>query len=325
MSQTYINVVKLYKISNEIHIIKLWECINLGQISGDSRGQLFSLDLLFALIPLVLVLGIIASDMDNITYLIEDTVFQGSTDRVATDAVNALLETSGSPINWEQTGAPNAVGLAKYDQGSGGPVEGTISPSKLAALNESNLQSLVGPEYGFYMNLSTIDTGTQLKQLGTLNSSAANIVRLERVARASKLEYVSQLEGEIKYTGGTRTYVAPIFNTSYSYNQTYNYWIVMLNNTGFTTSSVWINNNQINLSSSSINTPYLINSTFLNLNSSSPSKSYNNTVTLNATGSFGSEMNFYIVQAPKDVSAAGINYNTVYPKECKFIFYLWVK
>ena len=297
----------------------------MGLISDDSRGQLFSLDLLFALIPLVLILGMIASDMDDIMYLVQDTVFRGSTDRVAVDTVNALLETSGSPSSWEQTGVANVVGLAKSDPASGKPIEGRISPSKLAALTNSNLQSLVGDRYGFYMNLSTIDTGTQLKQLGNYTNNATDIVRLEKVVRASKLESVTYLENEIRYTGGTRTYTVPNFNTSYFYNQTYNYWIVILNNTGFTATSVWINNNQVNLSSSNINTPYQINSTFLKLNSSSPTTFYNNTVTLNATGSFGSQMNFYIVQAPKDVDANGINYNTVYPKDCRFIFYLWVK
>lgn len=297
----------------------------MGLISDDSRGQLFSLDLLFALIPLVLVLGMVASDMDDIMYLVQDTVFRGSTDRVAADTVNALLETSGNPVTWEQTGVANTVGLAEYDSTSGRPIEYTISPSKLAALTNSNLQSLVGNEYGFYMNLSTIDTGTQLKQLGNYSNNATDIVRIEKVVRASKLESVASLENQIEYTGATRTYTVPTFQTSYFYNQTYNYWIVILNNTGFISSTVSVNNNLINLTSSNINTPYQINSTFLKLNSSSPSTFYNNTVSLNATGSFGSLMNFYVVQAPKDVNAADINYNTVYPMNCRFIFYLWVK
>lgn len=327
MFQTYICFIELYKILIDVHTTILWERNKLGLIKDDSRGQLFSLDLLFALIPLVLVLGIVASDMDNIMYLVQDTVFQGSTDRVAADTLNTLLETSGQPSDWEQTNASSRiVGLAKLDS-NGRPLEGTVSPSKLAALTETDIQNLVGDNYGFCLNVTTIDGSTVLRNISTgglgYNSSASNVVRIERVALCSKLETPSYLKGQIIYTGQTRTYTAPSFNTSYYYGQTYNYWILMLNNTGFTSATVTINNNMINLNN--LANPYPINSSFLNMNSSSPSQFYSNTVTVNATGSFGSSMDFYIVQAPKDVANSSINYNTVNPNPSRFIFYLWAK
>ena len=57
-----------------------------------------------ALIPITLLLGFVAADMDNLLYQMEDTVFRSSMDRAAGDAVSTLLETSGDPTDWEVNG-----------------------------------------------------------------------------------------------------------------------------------------------------------------------------------------------------------------------------
>jgi len=128
--------------------------------------------------------------------------------------------------------------------------------------------------------------------------------------------------GEIRYTGQSRNYIAPEFQTSERYNQTYNYWIIFLNNTGFTSATVTINGNVINLDSSNINNAHLINSSWLKTNTSNNNQFLNNTVTLNATGGFGSSMNFFIVQAPKNINSDGINYDTVNPKNV-YLYYIY--
>ncbi len=299
----------------------------MGFLDDDQRAFVISLDLLIAIIPLTIMIGMVTTDMGNIMFQIEDTVFRGSMDRVAADTMNTLLETSGTPPNWEKTGNLSLVGLAKYDKSKGMPIEGTISPTKLAFVveNSSSVQNIIGDEYGFYMTVNTLDTNTSMGSIGTYNSSANDIVRVEKVALCSKLETVSSLMGEIRYTGQSRKYIAPQFETSDRYNQTYNYWIIFLNNTGFTSATVTINGNVINLDSSNINRAYLINSTYLSTNTSDKMQFLNNTVTLNATGNFGSSMNFFIVQAPKTVTSDDINYDTVNPKECLFVLYLWPK
>ncbi len=48
----------------------------MGFMGDDPRGFIISLDLLFAIIPLTIVLGMVSADMGNILYEIEDTVFQ---------------------------------------------------------------------------------------------------------------------------------------------------------------------------------------------------------------------------------------------------------
>jgi hypothetical protein len=301
----------------------------LGLLSKDSRGFALSLDLLLALIPLTLVLGFVAADMDNLLYQMEDTVFRSSMDRAAGDAVSTLLETSGNPPNWEDTGIANIVGLAQFDPSKNGPIEGTIDPVKLGAVTVPQVQNLVGDNYDFYMNVSTINkTGTpqSLKTLG--NSSFANandVVRVERVVQASKFKVVSSLVGQIRYVGGIRMFNIPSFQTSFISNQTFDYWILIANVTGFTNATVNINNNPINFTAANMNNPVQINSDFLYMNASNPSLYYNNTVTLNATGSFPSSMDIYIVQTPKNVTSSQINTDTVIPKKSDFVFYLWLK
>ncbi|HTX61015.1 MAG TPA: hypothetical protein VMC48_01795, partial [Methanobacterium sp.] len=281
----------------------------MGFLDDDSKGFLISMDLLVALIPLTIILGMVTADMGNIMYELEDTVFRGSMDRVAADTMNTLLETSGTPPNWEQTGNVSVVGLAKYDTSKGKPIEGTISPTKLSfVLNNSNLvQNLTGDNYSYYFTINTMDTNTSMGSQGTLNSSAPDIVRVDKLVLCSRLESVSSLVGEIRYTGQTRDYIAPSFQTSKRYTDSYDYYILFVNTGGASSNSatVKINTNSININSSSIYSAQLINSSYLITNTSNPTQFLNNSVEANVTSSaFGSSMDFYIVQVPKGTSAS---------------------
>jgi|GEM_PF-329015 len=333
MFKTYISVIKLYKISVELDRLILWGWSNLKSLLDDLRGQIFSLDLLFALIPLVLVLGMVAADMDNIMYLVQDTVFQGSTDRVAVDTVNALLETSGQPKDWELTGGATVAGLAPYDS-NGIPMEGMVSTAKLNALAHGDVQKIVGDNYGFYLDVSEIDNSTNpvsykpLKNLSTdgvgYNNSATNIVRIEKTALCSNVVY--SIKG-IRGSGSGGTYDMPTFNcfqTNYLSNQTYDYWI-LVNNTGYKPGNVTTNINGHDVAvygSDSTNSTLRaqINSTILNVTTGSP---VTNTVTVSALGAPGTYMDFYIVQVAKGTT--NVNLNAKEQKSCRFEFYLWTK
>ena len=301
----------------------------LGFLSRDSRGFALSLDLLLAIIPITLLLGFVAADMDNLLYNMEDAVFRSSMDRSAGDAVNTMLETSGDPYNWETTGNASTVGLAQYDISKGGPIEGTVDPVKLSALNIAQVQKLVGNNYNFYLSVTTINkTGNPvtIKNLGNNSySSAPDVVKVEKDVLASKFKIVSSQIGQIRYTGGIRIFNIPSFQTSFNSNQSYDYWILIDKNIGFTAATVSINNNAINFTSTNMTKAALINYKFLNVNASSPNTFYNNTVTMNVTGSFPSSMDIYIVQAPKGVSFSEITKDSVVPKRSVFDFYLWLK
>jgi hypothetical protein len=298
----------------------------------DPRGFLISLDLLFAIIPLTIVLGMVAADMGNILYEIEDTIYQSSTDRIAQDTMNTLAETSGDPYNWEQTGVtPNITGLAQYNTNTNKSIPDSLDPNKLAVLNNTDIQNLIGNNtYGFYLIITSLNgTPATINQtfgnnsvVGNSSSGINDIVRVDKVVLCSKLESVTSLVGQIFYSGQTRIYTVPSFTTNNLSIRYYDYYILFVNTGGNSNSSatVNINNYPINLTSTNIFQGYgPINSTFLNTNSSNP-----NTVTLNiTTNSIGSSMNFYIVEAPKNTAPSYITYSNVVPQNCNLTLYLW--
>ena len=301
----------------------------MSLLSDDSRGFAISLDLLLALIPITLVIGFVASDMDNLIFQMEDTVFRSSMDRAAEDAMGALLETSGTPSNWEVNGNPQIAGLAQLDPSTNTPDQGTVDPIKLASLTTSQIQQLVGSQYGFYFNVSTVNnsgTPVSLKTLGNSNfSSGKDVVRVQRIAETSQFKVVSSLVGQVLYLGSPISFSLPNFPTSYTSSQSYDYWILISNNAGFTNATVNINNNPINFGSTNMTTAAMINSNFLAINSTNPGQYYNNTVTLNGTGSLTSSMDIRIIQAPKNTSPGAITASTVVPQPSNFVLYVWLK
>src|SRR5690606_2228667 len=125
------------------------------------------------------------------------------------------------------------------------------------------------------------------KSIGSsTNNNAKEVVRVDKVALCSKLESVTSLIGEIRYTGASRNYNVPPFETSYRYNQTYEYWIFFdIKGASANSATIKINGNTINLNSSTINSPYKINNTFLRTCSTNPTLFFNNTVEVNITSS----------------------------------------
>ncbi len=323
---------KVYKyycdISNIIDIILYLKGREiLGLFTNDNRGFALSLDLLLAIIPLTIAMGFIAADMDNILYQTGDAVYRSSMDRAASDAVSTLMETSGTPSNWEVNGNPSVVGLAEFNTATNSPIEGTIDPVKLASLSNGEVQNLVGPNYNYYLNVSTINTTgipITLKTLGNPSyGSATNLVRIQRDAMASEFDVISSLVGQVEYTGGSRSYTIPSFETNFNTVQSYDYWILIVNNHGFSSATVFVNGNAVNFNSSNITNASKISPGFLKDNSTTPSIYFNNTITLNATGTFPSSMDIYIIQAPQNITATNVNYNTVVPQSSELTFYLW--
>jgi len=298
----------------------------LGIMDSDSLGFALSLDILLALIPITLMLGMVTSDMDNIMFQMQDTIFRGSTERVAADTVNTLLTTSGQPVNWETTGTPIVPGLAQYDSTKGVPIPGTIDSSKLAALTPSLLQNMIGSDYNYNMTVTSLEDSSTISSLGS-NLNGKDIVRIQKDALYSKIQVVYSIIGQIRGSGSIRPYPTGTFPTSYNYLQTYNYWIVV-NNSGYDPSNVTIkitNNVTNTVILTSLSTPTQINSNYLQSKQTSPNQFFNNTITVNAGAPPGNSMDLYIVQVPKSVSQNDININNIMPKACKLEFYLWPK
>ncbi len=337
MLQTYISVLELNKISVVSDKLILWGWSNLGLISDDSRGQLFSLDLLFALIPIVLVLGMVASDMDNITYLIQDTVYRSSTERVAADTVDTLLKTSGTPSDWESTGNPQVVGLVKFDPVSNKSTPDVISAAKLGAIkgHESYIngsQGLMGPQYGFNITITYLNgpkKGVSIYPLGT-TPNGTDIVKIERVVLYGELDIVSELKDSIRYTKSPRDYMSTKpFPTNVAYLDAYDYY-VLVDNTGITSARINFNHNKDDAVTPNdfknnenpivrkINSTMLMNQTGLQ---------YNYWEADQVASKPGSKMDIYIIRVDKDTSPSEVNMDNVRQSQssCLFQFYAWTK
>ena len=332
--KTYINVIGLYKVLIEIDNLILGEWSDLGFISDDSRGQLFSLDLLLALIPLTIMLGLIGANMDNILYLTETTVYQSSTERAAADTLNTLIETTGNPVDWQKNGNVITAGLADYDEPKDVPREGTISTLKLNALTWQDIQNLLGNNYGYFLNITSVDTNDKIDTFGTdnitsVNSSANNIVRLERTGLYAKFEVVSNAKDLRRYTGTPRVYTSPPnpFPTDKFYLELYDYYVIVVNK-GYNSATVNINgqavvdqndfhgsNDRNKTIVRQINSNILYNNTELT----------DNTVDVRGTSNPGDTMDVYVVLVPKGTDSNDVNIDSAVPKKIRFQFYVWTK
>lgn len=294
----------------------------MGFLDDDSRGFVVSLDLLIAIIPLTIMIGMVSADMGNMMFQVEDTIYRSSIDRVATDSLNALVETSGNPIKWEDTGNPTVAGLAQFDEDKKLPIEGTISTRKLASLTESDVQKIVGDQYGFSLEVKRKEDGVLLKSaVGAYDENATDIVKAERLALYSPLEVVSKSEGQIRGNGAPRPYTdLPSFSTNAFYSQTFEYWILIETNR-YDSANVTINNNTIIFNSANITTPYKINSSFYYTDAEFKS----NIVSIMAGSHPLDWMNFYLVQVPKGTPQSMITKDNVKPKISIVDLYLWTK
>jgi len=296
----------------------------LGLLRRDSGGQIFSLDLLLALIPITLLIGMASVGMDSMLYLMQGTVFQSSTERVASDTVNTLIETSGSPHNWEEVGNVSVVGLARYDSRKRMPVENHLSTHKLNALQDRHIQNLLGPEYGFYLRITRADNRNILiRSMGEFNDSALNIVKVERSVLTSNLQLESSLEGLIRATGQPRTYET-VFQTNNIRVAAYDYWVLVINR-GYAAASVHVNHGKVvgehefkphvTEIKNQINDTYLKNQTHL----------LDNIVTIRGRSEPGSSMDVYVISAPRGTPRGKINLENIKLRPCFFEFYVWVR
>ncbi|MBI4813307.1 MAG: hypothetical protein HY802_02940, partial [Methanobacterium sp.] len=139
----------------------------MGLLDRDSRGYALSLDLLLALIPLTLVLGLVAADMDNVMYQMQDVIYRGSTERAAADTLHTLLTTSGDPYNWANNVANLKVpGLARFDNSSKQARKYYLLPQKIVTITSPQIQGILGDQYGYSLNISSISNGHNILSQG---------------------------------------------------------------------------------------------------------------------------------------------------------------
>ena len=114
-------------------------------ITDDTRGQAFSLDVLLALVVVVVVIGVSASAVDLVSYKIQDYSSEHSFERVTGDTADILIKTPGSPADWESYDCGDSVtpGLAEVDAETCSTMPNTLSMGKISKLS-SNYENLMG-------------------------------------------------------------------------------------------------------------------------------------------------------------------------------------
>lgn len=309
----------------------------MALLDRDSRGYALSLDLLLALIPLTLVLGLVAADMDNLMYEMQDVIYRGSTERVAADTMNTLLTTPGDPNDWEKDPSTLKVaGLARYDNSSKQPRKYYLLPQKVVAITSPQIQDILGDEYGFSMNISSINSGTNVLLRGSrgdasVDPAAKDVVRVERVVLYASYEIVSDAVN-IRGTGKPLTIEGNTFPTNIKYNEIYDYY-VYVNSTGVTpVTSAWVDINTVTvvkpddfrsgtnpviklIDPAEYGADVLKNQTEL----------LDNDVTIRLAGSPTDKMNVYIIQVPKGTPIGEISLTGANTQKYRATLYVWVR
>jgi hypothetical protein len=302
----------------------------------DSRGYALSLDILLALIPITLVLGMVATDMGNVMYEAQDTIYRSSLERVSADTVNTLLKTSGDPYNWETLNISQVevVGLAKYDPVNKEPLEYVISPQKLGTLNatgSSNIQSMIGNQYGFSILITSIKTPQTViwnmtSTGGTTKENAKDVVTVQRDVLYGAYDIVSSIEGATHDGGKPEDWTAKDpFPTNKNYLQIYDYYVLIIDR-GVTSTSVWVNGVQVMSENDFKGHDKYTNWTFpipSNILQNQTAFQYNQ-FQLKKVAS-GGDMDAYVIQVPKGTPQGQITFDSTKAQKYLFQFYAWTK
>ncbi|EKF85032.1 hypothetical protein [Methanobacterium formicicum] len=297
-----------------------------------------SLDLLLALIPITIMLGLVAANMGNIMYDTQDTIYRSSLERVSADTVNTLLKTSGDPYNWESNPSQtNVVGVAQYDPVSKNPIEYTLSTKKMAMLKstigQTKTQSMLGDQYGFLITLSPVNsTGTivwNLTSAGTPKENAKDVVKIERDVLYNPFDsdVLTSIKNAGHGTGKPKDYSSNPFSTNQYDLEVYDYYILIFNR-GVTSTSVYINQYEVMSENEFkghdkysnwtkiIPESYLKNGTNLE----------NNILYLKKVASGPTtDMDAYVIRVPQGTSPSEVTAANALPKSYRFQFYAWTK
>ncbi len=214
------------------------------------KAQLFSLDLMLALVPLTIALGMSANAMSGVVNQMQEySDWYSAKDRVD-DAADVLIKTSGVPADWNDTLAPTVLGLAVYTE-SEGTEPMFMDEEKFRALNstyDTAIPSLLGGEVSYY-NLSVVGISENLTNFSTsvvngTRADASNIYVSERLAFYEFARYMGNPIINVSRYQANSTYVCyngsePTFYVNFTVGAgdtaDYDYWIIgYYNNTNIT-------------------------------------------------------------------------------------------
>lgn len=148
------------------------------------KAQLLTLDLLLALVPLTIVLGMSASALGGVINQVQEFTLFYSLQRQTNDAIDVLVKTPGIPVTWNSSNPSTTPGLAVYICGEAKP--NFLDREKIAAVDESSLALLFDDSTNFFLEVLDLSSNTTIKTLtynvtGIPMESASHIFVAKRV------------------------------------------------------------------------------------------------------------------------------------------------
>lgn len=304
-------------------------------IKGDSKGYALSLDLLLALIPITLMLGLVTANMGNIMYETQDTLYRSSNERVAADTANTLLKTSGDPYDWETNPSSlKVVGLAKYDYNNHLTSEYVLTPQKVGALNSLAIHNILGSQYGFLLTITGVPSGNTIVNMtssGSTNvnfNNASDVVKVERLVLVSAFDIVAEFKN-IRLTRSPAT-LTKYFPTNNAYLNMYDYYVYVDNSDSVSSGFVEVNdvggNDQIVKSNDFPSTPPLVREIDpVTQKLKNGTNLQSNKVETQLRGSPGDTADVYVLQVPKGTPINLIDPYGPQRVRAMFNLYVWTK
>jgi hypothetical protein len=177
------------------HSHKVFKFIkNIKRLKNNSAGQVFSIDLLFALIIITIIMGMSANALDIAGNKISDYSVGMSLDRIATDAADILINTPG-PQGWDKSNTTALIkpGLALDSNSS-------VNSTKILSYNKINqlkihynelMINLLPPNVNSSLTIDTISSsiGTIVVSNNTPPSNGAEVVVVNRTVLVSFRDY----------------------------------------------------------------------------------------------------------------------------------------
>lgn len=147
----------------------------IKKFGQDKGGQVFSLDAMFALIIITVMLGVSANAMDLVNFQISDYSSEKFLERITADAATTLINTPGSPDKWEinnLSGYKITPGLAEVDS-EGKIVPNTLSIKKIYGLQSAYSELMEGKitPHGTHSNVVIYPTDYSLNAIALNNET----------------------------------------------------------------------------------------------------------------------------------------------------------
>ncbi len=148
------------------------------------KAQLLTLDLLLALVPLTIILGLSASAMGGVINQLQEFTLFYSLQRQTSDALDVMVKTPGVPSSWNSTTSPSTPGLAVYICGETKP--NFLDLEKVEALDVNTLSILFPASTNAQLEVLDLSSNITLKTV-TYNVTGTSLEEASQVFVAKRV------------------------------------------------------------------------------------------------------------------------------------------